>query len=73
MYVFVSSRGIVIMFNTIIPCLADVDMYVKNARLRKCIWGQSFYRVFKKKGKNKLGLSWAKLSSNWDWTNIHLN
>ena len=37
---------------------------------RKKISESSFYRV---KIENKLGLSWAKLSSSWDWALLQLN
>ena len=37
-----------------------------------CKRKQSVMKIFTKKNMNKMGLNWAKFSSNWDWTSFQL-
>ena len=45
--------------------LDEVELSEYN---RKQYYSTDYENITRKRKKNKLGLSWAKLSSSWDWT-----
>ena len=50
------------------PALSIVVQFYWQLILRKYVWLPRLGSYYHHKLEDKLGLSWAKLSSSWDWT-----